>query len=222
VLAWRLWKRSPEVREALGFALGASLVGGSVLALTIVRGGLEPWREFQAKIVEHDERPASDTVGFRKLFLWTIDFRADQGREIRALFERRKALWWAWQASFGAFLAWLLRRRPLHEALCLSFPLVWSFASPAYYYYAFLVVPLLWFAERLARPARALGLALVFATSLLARAFHAGPTFGGYFAFKLSFVMGVLAAYVTLAAVREARRAMVVVRAGAGETGASS
>jgi len=219
VLAWRLWKRAPERGAALGFVLGAGLVGSSVFGLTLARDGLEPWREFQAKIVEHDERPASDTVGFRKLFLWTIDFQKDQGHEIRALFERRKSAWWACQAAFAAFLAWATRRRALHEALCLSFPLLWFFASPAYYYYAFLVVPLLFFAERLARPERALGLALIFATSVAARFFHPGPNFGEHFAFKLSIVMGVLAAYVTLCAARGARRGVVLVRAGAADAG---
>jgi hypothetical protein len=114
-------------------------------------------------------------------------------------------LWWSGQAAFAALLAWLLRRRTLEEALCLSFPLVWSCASPAYYYYALLAVPLLHFAARPERPSRALGLALVFATSIAARFFHAGPTFGGYFAFKLSIVMGVLALYVLACAALEAR-----------------
>ena len=205
VLAWNVRGRGPELRAALAFAGGGLLVGAAVLGATLARGGLAPWNEFQAKIVEHDERPASDTVGFKKLFLWTIDFRADQGPEIRALFERRKPAWWLAQAAFAALLAWLVRRRRLHEALCLSFPLVWVLASPAYYYYALLAVPLLYFAERAARPARALGLALVFATSLAARAFHAGPTFGGHFAFKLSIVMGVLALYMLACAAREAR-----------------
>ena len=223
VLAWSLWKRTPARRAALRFAAGGCLVGVSVFGLTLARGGLDSgldsaldsWGEFQAKIVEHDERPASDTVGFKKLFLWTIDFRKDQGPEIRALFEERQPAWWACQAAFAAFLAWITRQRALHEALCLSFPLLWFLASPAYYYYAFLVVPLLFFAERLARPRRALGLALIFATSLAARAFHAGPTFGEHFAFKLSIVMGVLAAYVAFFAASSARRGAVLVRAGA-------
>ncbi len=207
VLAWSLWKRTDARRAALRFAAGGLLVGSSVFGLTLARDGLEPgldsWGEFQAKIVEHDERPASDTVGFRKPFLWTIDFQKDQGPEIRALFERRKALWWACQVSLAALLAWTTRKRPLHAALCLSFPLLWFFASPAYYYYAFLVVPLLYCAEHLERPTRAFGLALVFATGLLARIFHAGPTFGEHFAFKLSLVMGVLALYLVFCAVLE-------------------
>jgi hypothetical protein len=124
--------------------------------------------------------------------VWTVAFRRDQAHEMRALFEQRRPLWWSCQALFAAALAWLLRKKPLHEALCLSFPLLWACASPAYYYYAFLVVPLLYCAEK-ERPARALGLACVFATSLFARAFHGGATFGEHFAFKLSIVMGALA-----------------------------
>jgi hypothetical protein len=220
VLAWSQWKRTPGRRAALRFAAGGLLVGASVFGLTLARAGLEPWQEFQAKIVEHDERPASDTVGFKKLFLWTIDFGQGQGPEIRARFEERKSVWWTCQAAFAALLAWATKKRALHEALCLSFPFVWSFASPAYYYYAFLVVPLLFFAERLARPRHALGLALVFATSIAARFFHGGPTFGGHFAFKLSIVMGVLAAYVAFLAASSARRGAVLVRAGPAEAGA--
>jgi hypothetical protein len=205
VLAWSLWKRTGARRAALRFAAGGLVVGSSVFGLTLARGGLEPWQEFQAKIVEHDERPASDTVGFRKLFLWTVDFRKDQGPEIRALFERRQPVWWVCQLSFAALLAWTTRKRPLHAALCLSFPLLWFFASPAYYYYAFLVVPLLYCVEYPERPTRAIGLALVFATGLSARLFHAGPTFGEHFAFKLSIVMGVLALYLVFCTVLDAR-----------------
>jgi hypothetical protein len=204
-LAWSLRGRAQPRRDALHFLVGGLLVGATVLGTTVVRDGTGPWREFRAKIVEHDERPASDTIGFKKLFLWTVDFRPDQGREIRALFERRAPLWWGCQALFAAGLAWLTRKRPLHEALCLSFPLVWFLASPAYYYYAVLVVPLLHFAERPESRTRALGLALVFATSLLARAFHGGATFAGHFAFKLSIVMGALALYQALSAALEAR-----------------
>lgn len=184
----------PEARRAAQrFVLGGVLLGGTVLALTLAQGGLEPWREFQAKIVEHDQRPASDTIGFKKLFLWTIDFAQGEAAAIRARFEERRALWWSLQAAGAVALALFLRRRPLDEALCLSYPFVWLAASPAYYYYALLLVPALWGAARLARPARAVALALVFATSLCARAFHGGPTFQGHFAFKLSLVMGLLA-----------------------------
>lgn len=80
-------------------------------------------------------------------------------------------------------------------------------------------MPLLHFAARPELVLRAIGLALVFATSIGARFFHAGPTFGEHFAFKLSIVMGVLAAYVTLAAARGARRGVVLVRAGAADAG---
>ena len=38
------------------------------------------------------------------------------------------------------------------------------------------------------------------ASGLFARAFQGGPTFQGYFAFKLSIVMGVLALYLVVAA----------------------
>jgi len=61
--------------------------------------------------------------------------------------------------------------------------------------------------ERGERWSGALGLALVFATSLFARAFQGGAAFQGYFAFKLSVVMGVLALYLVLCAAREPPKA---------------
>jgi energy-converting hydrogenase Eha subunit A len=195
VLVWSLWKRTALRTAALRFVAGGAVVGAALFAVTLPGGGLDAWREFQAKIVEHDKRPASDTVGFRKVFLWTVDFRQDQGPEMRALFEARKPWWWTLQALGALLVGALLRKRPLHEALCLSFAFVWFCAAPAYYYYAFLLVPLLDLAEQATRPAGALGLALVFGTSLCARAFHTGPTFGDHFAFKLSLVMGGLALY---------------------------
>ncbi|MSR63286.1 MAG: hypothetical protein EXS08_12660 [Planctomycetes bacterium] len=209
VLGWSVLRRADERRRAAlrcaaGFAFTGVLLGGASLAWA---GGLEAWREFGAKIVEHDQRPASDTIGFKKLFTWSIGFRQDQGQELRANFEERQALWWACQALFVAGLAWLVRRRSLTEALGLAFALVWCLTSPAYYYYAFLVVPLLYCAADLARPTRALGLALIFATSLAARALHGGATFGNYFAFKFSCVIGVLALYLVCSAWFEQRRA---------------
>ncbi|NOT29908.1 MAG: hypothetical protein HOP15_05595, partial [Planctomycetes bacterium] len=211
VVGWSLcagWTRRADLRRrsalrfAAGFALAGALLFGASLTL---RGGLESWQDFQAKIVEHDERPASDTIGFKKLFTWSVGFRRDQGKELRARFEELRPLWWTAQALFVAGLAWLVRKRPLHEALGLSFALVWCLATPAYYYYAFLLVPLLWFAERSERVTGALGLALVFASGLLARAFQGGATFQNYFAFKLSAVMGVLALYLVVSAVLEER-----------------
>ena len=49
----------------------------------------------------------------------------------------------------------------------------------------------------------AIGLALVFGTSLLARAVHGGPTFEGHFAFKLSLGMGALALFLLVSAALE-------------------
>jgi hypothetical protein len=184
---------------------GLALAGTLVVGATLVAGGVEPWREFGAKIAEHDQRPASDTIGFRKLFLWTLDFERDQGPAIRARFEERRAIWIVAQAGFVALLAWLVRRRTLCEALGLAFVLVWSLAAPAYYYYAFLLVPLVWFADRLDLRGRALGLALLFATSVLARAVHGGLAFEGHFDFKLSAAFGALAAYMVASAVLEER-----------------
>lgn len=194
--------RTPAAR----FVAGAALVGTLLLGLTLLQGGLEPWRAFLAKIVEHDQRPASDTVGFRQLFLWTLDFGLDQGHEIRARFEAHQLQWWLLQALFALGLAFLAARRPLEEALALGFALVWFLANPAYYYYAFLVVPLLHFAGRAERGPRAAGLALVFATSLGARASHGGLRFEGHFAFKLSCVMGALALALCAVAWLESRR----------------
>ncbi len=197
-------RRRAALRFAAGFALAGALLFGATLALA---GGLDAWREFGAKIAEHDQRPASDTIGFKKLFTWSIGFRRDQGQELRAHFERLAPLWWVCQALFAACLGWLVRRRPLHEALALSFALVWCLATPAYYYYACLLVPLIHFAARAERWGGALGLALVFASGLCARAFQGGPTFGGYFAFKLSLVMGVLVVYLVAESVWTERRA---------------
>jgi hypothetical protein len=206
VLALSLVRRDdPRRAGALRFVAGLALAGTLVVGATLVAGGVEPWREFGAKIAEHDQRPASDTIGFRKLFLWTLDFERDQGPAIRARFEERRAIWIVAQAGFVALLAWLVRRRTLCEALGLAFVLVWSLAAPAYYYYAFLLVPLVWFADRLDLRGRALGLALLFATSVLARAVHGGLAFEGHFDFKLSAAFGALAAYMVASAVLEER-----------------
>jgi hypothetical protein len=217
VLAWAWFVRLPERRAATRFAAGLALGGTIFLGLSLLAGGLEaglePWREFGAKIAEHDQRPASDTLGFRHLFLWTLGFEVDQGPAIRARFEERALLWWTLQATVALAVAWVARRRTLEQALGLGFVLVWFLAAPAYYYYALLLVPLVACAARAAEPAGAIGLALVFATSLGARAVHGGPTFEGHFAFKLSALVGVLALWLFAEAWLADRR--VAQRAGA-------
>lgn len=190
-----LLRRGDERRApALRFVAGGLLVGALLFGASWLDSGRAAWSEFAAKIVEHDQRPASDTIGFKKLFLWTIDYGKDQAAELRTAFEARRGSWFLVQGLVAVGLGWLAWRRRLHEALALSFVFLWSFAAPAYYYYALLLVPLLYFAEEAGRWRRALGLALVFATGVFARAVHGGRTFDGHFAFKLSAAMGVLAA----------------------------
>lgn len=193
VLLWACLFRTEQRRAALRFAIGGLGAGVLLFGASLADAGPGAWRDFRAKIVEHDERPASDTVGFKKLFLWTIDYGKDEGETMRADFAAKRGAWFATQGALALFLGWLARRRKLHEALCLSFVFLWAFAAPAYYYYALLAVPLLYFAERAERWPRAIGLALVFATGVFARAVHGGRTFEGYFAFKLSAALGVLA-----------------------------
>lgn len=126
---------------------------------------------------------------------------------MRADFAARRGSWFATQGALALFLGWLTRRRKLHEALCLSFVFLWAFAAPAYYYYALLAVPLLYFAEHAERWPRAIGLALLYGTSVFARAVHGGRTFEGYFAFKLSAAMGVLALALVIVFWLDGRRA---------------
>lgn len=206
VLLWSLLRRDERARPAARFAAGLALGAALLFGLTLLQGGLEPWREFQAKIIEHDQRPASDTLGARHLFLWTLDFEIDEGPAIRARFEQRKLAWFALQGGVAVLVAWVARRKPLEQALALGFVLVWSLASPAYYYYALLAVPLVALAARAGSWIHAVGLALVFATSLGARAVHGGPMFLEHFAFKLSAIMGVLALYQLASAAWESRR----------------
>jgi hypothetical protein len=207
-------RRRPD-RAAVRFLTAFAATGAVVVALTLVVGGLEPWRGFLVKIGEHDTRPASDTVGFRNLFLWTIAFDASQGSEIRALFERREVLWWLCQGVFAVLLALVLRRRPSHEALALSFVMVWCLVAPAYYYYALLVVPLTWCAARCERWDRAVGLALLFATGLVGRAFHPGRELTLQHSFLLALSFGLVAVTLCVMVVLEERRAAGVI----GETG---
>lgn len=192
--------------QARRFVLGALLAGLPLLGLSVVDQGAHAWREFGAKIAEHDQRPASDTIGARKLFLWTISYRKDQGRELREDFERRRPAWYALLVAGAVGLGWIARRRPLAEALALGFPFLWLAAAPAYYYYALLLVPLCHFAARAATPGGALGLACVFATGVFARLVHGGRTFDGHFAFKFTFALGVLVLILVWTEAREARR----------------
>ena len=80
VLAAGLVRRA-ALRHALRFGAGFALTLLALFAATLPGGGLGAWREFGEKIGEHDERPASDTIGFRSVFLWTVDFERNQGHE---------------------------------------------------------------------------------------------------------------------------------------------
>jgi len=203
-------------RSAAARMVGAGLATGLVLlGLSLLDQGGGAWREFGAKIAEHDQRPASDTIGARKLFLWTIGYERHQGEELRADFERKKPFWYALVLASALGLGWLARNRPLDEALALGFPFLWLAAAPAYYYYALLLVPLCYFAARSSTWGGALGLALVFATSVFARLVHGGRTFEGHFAFKLTLAFGVLVLVQIVLQAREARRGSAVVSSGA-------
>ncbi len=193
---------APLVRYLTGFALAAAVLFGASL---VHGGGLAPWKEFASKIAEHDERPASDTVGFRNVFLWTAAFDESQGQELRTRFEERRSWWWACQALFAATVAWVLREKPAHEALALGFALVYFAAAPAYYYYALLLVPLLYCAGALERPARAIGLALLFGTSVYARAIHPGREMTLEFSFRLSVAFGLVVLFLLASAALERR-----------------
>ena len=199
-------RRRTVARGPARFLGSFALTAGVLVVASIVHGGMGAWSSFFDKIVQHDLTPASDTVGFRDLFLWTAGAAASEGHELRARFEEQALLWWTLQALFVALWAWVVRKRPEHEALALGFVLVWCLTAPAYYYYVVLLVPFLFLVEHMERPGRAFGLALLFATTLVARWVHPGREMTLDSSFALSCALGVLALALLLVAALESRR----------------
>ncbi len=147
------------------FAVTAAILVGASLFYV---GRLDAWGDFFAKIGQHNKDISGWRVGFKYVFLMSYDGSAFWGRNLAEFFEDWKLVWWTIQAVVILLSAFLVLRLDDYEAVAYGYVLVFFLVAPTYYYHVMLVVPFLFFAGKMGRPMRAVGLIMMFATSMIA------------------------------------------------------
>jgi hypothetical protein len=191
--AWDLWSRRRIDARYLRFFVAytvasAALVGGSI----VYQGNLDLWRDFAGKIGMHNEQVSPWRVGFKYLFIGTFlppkvlpndtAARLAEGRNAwenmgqwfkdhkvvtqSKYYAEHKGLWWSIQALMLLVSFFLVRGLSDTRALIYGFVPCFFLASPTYYYYIMLLVPLLFYAPYIERGGHALGLLLMFFTAM--------------------------------------------------------
>lgn len=150
-------------RAAVEYLLAAAAVAAALVAVSLLVFGLDPWRDFLAKISQHNRIFWVMHVGFPRLAAWApgierqnfwyeeglVRFVAWQGRleAIRAGREPWVTLVQA-AATLGA-LGLAPRLRAFQAALVVGGTLLFCWAMPANYYYIYLALfPVVFFSER--------------------------------------------------------------------------
>ena len=101
-------------------AYWASFTGAMVMlvgASIIYSGGIESWKEFLSKILQHDRDISGWRIGFKYVFLMSYNGGAFWGQDLGQFFEHWKVVWWAIQLIVIAASAFLIRYLDDYEAL---------------------------------------------------------------------------------------------------------
>jgi hypothetical protein len=141
-----------------------------LVALSVLdAGGVGRWREWIAKISEHSGHYASSawTLGLLKIMSRSdLDSIYGEGVELlQGRIQSQAHFWWSVQALATLAIAVLLRRLRDPEALCFGMLLVFVLLAATWYYYISLLLPLLFFADRIERSSWRAGIGLLIAAS---------------------------------------------------------
>lgn len=150
----------------------AATIGLFVLASVCYHRGLGVWTEFAAKIGDHHGSFSPWRVGFKHIFIGAYKYREAGEGTLQGLFEARATLWWAIQVAMLGLCVFLVRNLEDYEAAAFSFVPVFFLVAPTYYYYIMLLVPFLFFAPSFEKPSSAIGLILMFLSSMVAYQFY--------------------------------------------------
>lgn len=173
------------------FALGTVLL---VAASCIADGGFDGWDAFFDKIDLHNKTVSTTRVGFKYIFVWPNETSAQKA----TAFQEHRVEWLAIQGVVLLVSLFAVRRLEDYETIPFSFVPAFFLAAPTFYYYVVLIVPFLLFAPKLAQGPRALGLAAMFAISIMLYIFHQFWNLGFTLSLAMSWLLLALAGYVVL------------------------
>ncbi len=135
-----------------------------VLASILYAGSLDSWKEFLHKMAVHNSDISGWRVGFKYVFLHAYD--SSRGLGLKQLFEDRYVTWWGIQFAVLLLSLFLVRRLEDHEAMAYGYVPTFFLVAPTYYYHVMLAVPFLFFAGKMERPTRLLGLFMIYASAV--------------------------------------------------------
>ena len=134
--------------------------------------GTAYWREFIAKISEHNEELSAWRIGFK--YIWLLSYRGSMFG--RMSLDQQYAEWinWYHALQLGVLLISvpLVRRLETFEAFCFGIVPAFFLVAATYYYYIMILVPMLFFVSKLDRWQRAAGAALILIEGMVAHYGH--------------------------------------------------
>ena len=166
-------------------------------------GGLDTWKDFENKISKHNSDVSPWRIGFKQLiatdFVKGVPYlrkrmyvehayspfgdpdpprgkpreAIEGGLGAKVLDYLSHRQFWVIQACMLLLSLYLVKGLKTHQALIYGMVPCFFLATPTYYYYIMLCVPLLFFAPEVERPSRAIGLAMMFVTGMIGYGFFA-------------------------------------------------
>ncbi len=189
--AWALLRTRRIDRKYIEFFAAFGVCAVLLLGLSaLADGGFHYWSDFFRKIGVHNAEISTTRVGFKYVFLRFY------GSVTAGTFSQHQTMWWSIQAFvlLASFLA--VRKLDDYESVAYGFVPAFFLASPTFYYYVMLIVPLFLFAPKLNKPLRSFGLMLMFLISAAAFILHFTLPLGLALSFILSCMLLGLAAYI--------------------------
>lgn len=208
-------KRGRNNRKYLEFFITFAVVVALLLTLSFIAdGGIDVyssdgeeviggWFKYLELIRMHNDDVVEVRTGFKYVFLNTYTNTLNHYGKFRALknkqFHDNQAAWWTIQVLMLLATAYFVRKFEDYEALCCGFVPFFFLVAPTFYYYVLLVVPLLLFAPKLKETPRAVGLAMMFAFSIVGYMIrrHTGLNFSLFFWNSVMYM--ILAGYILYA-----------------------
>jgi hypothetical protein len=143
------------------------------LASILYHGSFEPWRDFLAKVAQHNSDISGWRIGFKYIFLMSYNGAEFWGRDLKLVFDDMAGAWWAIQACMLLSTLFLVQKLEDYEAFIFGIIPVFFLTSATYYYYVMLIVPFIFFVAKLERPARFAGVVLMFVTAMAGHLLYA-------------------------------------------------
>ncbi|MCF6286756.1 MAG: CapA family protein, partial [Candidatus Hydrogenedentes bacterium] len=189
---WELLATRKINRDYVRFFASFAITSFLLLGLSYLYYGPALWQEFIVKIGVHNSDISTTRVGFKYIFLWPF---ASFGAKVEG-FKAHQELWWQIQAAMLVITFIAARKMKPWQALGLGFVPALFLTAPTFYYYVYLIVPVMIFLPALHRARNVLGAVLFFAVSIAAYILHFGWDMNFPLTFFLSCMYGALCVYI--------------------------